>query len=324
MNFKLLFLVSFVMYLPMSGMDKPVPCDHIRTPKGERVRLNIYNLAHDSIQGHDEESDQENLPPALLEASPLSYCKGLRSLHEKRFERSLAKKGITPEMVKDRDLDAVEFIQEENEKIPTEPLESPLKRECRAVARVMGVTTPEFKKARLDNPAECRGDLVLIDSDFLCHEAPTPGRRASIVAHELRHRANGEYRRNIALHMACDVAGVTLSPKFLRKRSRCDEFFADLEMAAHNRIWAQSSRTLTRQNRQAFGDGVPSTHPTFRQREIESELCCDLHEVHAQEKSSNRSTKRALLREFEALEQQKTDSPDKSELKKEFESAWGD
>lgn len=267
-------------------MDNPRP-ELLTTP--QKVRVQIYNTIHDIIEGQDQEPDYTQVSPGLWQESPQSFSKGLRRVFEHRFEQKLCKKGISPELVTQLIPEATQMLKEESLTIPTTPIKPHRKRQMSEVARAMKVGSPEFKGARLDNPGSCMGELVLIDEEHLHYVAPTPRRAKAILAHEMRHRLNRDKVKYDATLMAGDVAGVTLSPDFKRKKIREAEAFADLEASVAAPEFADAARRLTRHTHETYGDGYADSHPSYKQRRDLAELSCKLHEQEPKRLSAKRN-----------------------------------
>lgn len=297
------------------AMERPPLSDSQLLTPVKQTKRKLFHLSREVIRGHPKpkqeeenidpavgEENPEKIDPALKDGSPKKFYEDLRALHDRTFAEELRKKGVSPTKIDARWDDAEQFIEEENATLSTFRLSATLEAECRAIARKLGVANIEFRGARLDNPAECRGRLVLIDPQYLYEEATTQEARAVIITHEIFHSIHGDHQRNIATSMACDVAGVSLSPGFNGKRSRADEFFADLGMATSDRALAHANQEHCRKNRRVYGDGVSSSHHSDKDREREAELAHTLLQVHEAKKQRNI----------------------KRDLRKEFEDAWGD
>ena len=292
---------------PIKRPSRSLPCEQLRTPKGEPVRVALFRTVNDMVEGHDEsECDPGVLSPHLMEASPLSYFKGVKNFYDCRFDNELQKYGVPPSLIKELMPEARLVLQEECRKVVAGPVKSPLRRCMAEVARLMKVSTPEFKSTRLDNPGYCMGNLVLVDENCLQEEAHTPGGVKVVLAHELCHRENEDMVKHYALSMACDVAGVTLPPEFLNKRCRFDEAMADCGMAATDPALAQASARMTREAHHIYGDEQSESHGSRRKRRVLSELNCELHKENVKRKRVNRD----LKKEFEAV----WDDGDKQEV----------
>ncbi|CAN5191198.1 hypothetical protein BH09DEP1_BH09DEP1_5510 [soil metagenome] len=276
MNKKLLSILSLLIISSLNAMDNPHP-DQFFTPT--KVPIQIYRTIDEIIEGADHECDLAEVSPRVWKASPLSCIQGLRKVFDRRSEQELRKKGITPELIHSLMPEASEMLKEECEQYRgAKPVNPNLKRQMSEVSRAMKVSSPECKSVRLDNPGFCMGELVLLDEDYLHHEAPTPRRKKAILAHEMRHRLNRDRVKHDATIMAHEVVGAAISPGFFGKKTRCAETFADLESSAVTPEFAQAALRLTRKAHQMHGDGQADSHPSHKQRRRLAELSCDLHE----------------------------------------------
>jgi hypothetical protein len=289
----LLAIVSLTPIFSLTGMDNPHP-EKFTTP--EKVRVQIFETMHKIVEGSDQEADPTTVSPRLWKESPVSFSKGLRRVFEQRSEQELRSQGINPELVTKLIPEATALLNEECERVKAGPVHPSLKRHMSEVARVMKVTSPHCKSARLDNPGYCMGELVLIDEEYLHQEAPTPGRKKAILAHEMRHRVNRDRVKFDALLMAADVAGVDLPADLSQKICRTDEAFADFESCAAAPEFAESAERLTREAHETHGDGYAGSHPARKDRRALAKLASDLHK-----NEHKRKSRRNLEREFKDI-----------------------
>lgn len=293
-----LYFLGCTLTVAVTAMDNPADQSTLSTPT--KVRMAIYRTIHGIIEGEETPCDIAQVNPTVWQQSPQSFSKSLRAIFEKPLEQELEEKGVTPELVRQMLPEATRIANEECQGVDARPVKSPLKRHLSEVAHAMKMPIPEFKTTRLDNPGECRGSTLYVDEHHLHHEAPTPRRKKAILAHEMRHFANRDYPTHCATSMACDVMGVTVSPRSHMKRVRLAETFADFESSATSPDIAEASKRLTADAHARHGDGHAETHPSRKQRKTLSELTDSMHRSERKRLNAQRN------------------------LRSQFEDAWGD
>lgn len=303
---RLFFILICVFVFQTSfGMELPPErtAESIVTAKGERIRLHLLQRVFVAIRG---EENQENIEPdeiddpAILHASPQSWCKVARRKCEEHFVEVFKEKGITPEMVAARIPDVKEEIQDLT--IIEEqysPAPSPMRKEFAEVARKMNMPVPDLRKASTGDIAYARGDKVVYDPDLLERVAPTPGRRKAVWGHELAHIANDDLPCRYAHHKASVHGGKesALSPETKQQLARFQEAFADLETATQSPSSASSHKRLWQSFTELDGDGVAGDHPSNKARLNLSQAVSDLHKEH-QEELERKKALRARSRKF--------------------------
>jgi len=280
----------------------------VYTPTSIKVRRELADAVSHSIEGSAVYTPQR-LTSDLLQASPQSFCKGLRLCHEKSLRSKLLAHGITDCDIQEEMPIAQESVELGAEPYKQLPLASERIRKIGAkIAQRCGDSTLSFRKTCEDIEALSALNIIVINEEIAQRSARTDDELEWLLEHEVAHYLNQDLFHETAWLQATDGrVAEEEQDAILDRQSRCDEQFADLGPASKSLRLALAYKTVTSNWVNNLGIGSPSTHPAYWDR---AKVAMALEAFHIQHSKENERrmnrlgqprAKRSLEKEFDAV-----------------------